>query len=102
MNRKLLYLVEVARDYTDALAYYEAFSSSAALGFNDAFNRAEMEVEAGWVTHQRAFGFYHRVILGKFSYHLYYRLIDTRAVIVGVLYSRFSSQRIEDTLRSRK
>lgn len=101
MSRPLLYLPEVARDYADAFAYYEALSASAALGFDRAFSQAESEIESGWVTHQRIFDDYHRVFIGQFPYTLYYRITDRYTVIVGVLYSRFSPQRIEQTLRAR-
>ncbi len=102
MSRALLYLPEVARDYAEAFGYYEALSSTAALNFDAAFSRAETDVESGLVTHQRVFDHYHRVFIGRFPYHLYYRLTATHAVIVGVLYARFSPQRIEQTLRDRK
>ena len=102
MSRLLLYLPEVARDYADAFGYYAALSPSAALKFDEAFSQAEIEVESGLVTHQRAFEHYHRVFVGRFPYYLYYRLTDTHAVIVGVLYARFSPQRIEATLRQRE
>ena len=102
MSRALLYLPEVARDYADAFGYYEALSPAAALKFDEAFSRAEADVESALVTHHRVFEHYHRVFVGQFPYHLYYRLTDTHAVIVGVLYARFSPQRIEETLRERK
>lgn len=101
MSRPLVYLPEVARDYADAFGYYEALSPSAALEFDKAFSRAETEVESGLVTHQHAFEHYHRIFVGQFPYHLYYRLTATHAVIVGVLYARFSPRRIEETLRGR-
>lgn len=63
--------------------------------------RAEAEIEAGMVTHQRVFDHYHRVFVGRFSYNLYYRLTPTHAVITAVLYARFSPDRIEETLRQR-
>lgn len=101
MSRALLYLPEVARDFAEAFAYYEAISPSSALKFDAAFSQAELAVENGLVTHQRAFVHYHRVFVGTFPYHLYYRLSETHAVIVGVLYARFSPKRIETTLRER-
>ena len=102
MIRTLLYLPKVARDYGDAFAYDGARSPSASLGFDRALSHAESEIESGWVTHQRAFDHYHRVLIGQFPYTLYYRLSDQHAVIVGVLYSRCSLQRIEETLRGRR
>lgn len=102
MSRGLFYLPEVARDYTDAFGYYEALSSATALKFDAAFSRAEADVESGLVTHHRIFGEYHRVYIGRFPYHLYDRLKDANAVVVGVLYARFSPQRLEETLRARE
>ncbi len=101
MSRALAYLPEVAHDYSQAFAYYEALSNAAALNFDAAFSRAEAEVENGMVTHQRVFEHYHRVFVGRFPYYLYYRLTPTHAVIVAVLYARFSPERIEETLRGR-
>lgn len=101
MTRALLYLPEVARDYADAFAYYEALSPAAALRFDEAFTRAEADVESGLVTHQRVFTHYHRVFVGNFPYNLYYRLTPSHAVISGLLYSRFSPQRIAETLLHR-
>ena len=74
MTRKVVYLPEVTRDFTDAFAYYEALSPQAALRFDEAFNQAEAEVEAGMITHQRAFEHYHRIFVGSYPYTLYYRL----------------------------
>lgn len=102
MSRGLFYLPEVARDYADAFGYYEALSPSTALKFDVAFSRAEADVESGLVTHHRVFGEYHRVFIGRFPYYLYYRLKDGNAVIAGVLYARFSPQRLEETLRARE
>ena len=102
MSRPLRYLPEVARDYADAFGYYEALSPSTALKFDAAFSQAELEVESGLVTHQRAFEHYHRVFVGRFPYHLYYRMTHSHAVIVGVLYARFSPERIAATLRDRE
>jgi hypothetical protein len=58
-------------------------------------------VAEGLVTHQRAFEHYHRVFVGRFPYNLYYRLHGARAVIVGVLYTRFSPERMAEILSSR-
>jgi hypothetical protein len=101
VSRELRYLPEVARDYAEAFSYYEALSPAASLRFDEAFSRAERDVENGMVTHQRVFAHYHRVFVGNFPYHLYYRLTDTHAVIVGVLYARFAPERIEAALRGR-
>jgi len=101
MSRELAYLPEVGRDFVEAVSYYEALSPQATLHFEEAFARAEAEVAAGLVTHHRIFEHYHRVFIGSFPYNLYYRLHGSRAVIVGVLYARFSPQRIEGTLSER-
>jgi plasmid stabilization system protein ParE len=102
MSREVVYLPEVSHDFVEAFAYYEALSPQAALRFEEAFGRAESEVEEGLHTHQRAFEHYHRVFVGNFPYNLYYRLDDTRAVIVAVLYARYSPDRIAKTLRERQ
>jgi plasmid stabilization system protein ParE len=101
MSRELAYLPEVSRDFVEAASYYEALSPQAAHHFREAFARAETEVADGLVTHQRVFEHYSRVFIGQFPYNLYYRLHGSRAVIVGVLYARFSPQRISDTLNTR-
>jgi plasmid stabilization system protein ParE len=102
MSRDLAYLPEVSRDFVEAVSYYEALSPQAALRFEEAFARAEAEVAEGLVTHLRVFDHYHRVFIGRFPYNLYYRLHASRAVIVGMLYARYSPQRIEDALEKRK
>lgn len=101
MSREMAYLPEVSRDFVDAFSYYEALSPQAALHFEEAFGRAETEIETGLLTHQRVFDHYHRVFVGNFPYNLYYRLDGKRAVIVGVLYARHSPERIETTLSAR-
>lgn len=101
MSRELAYLPEVSRDFVEAVSYYEALSPQAALQFEEAFTLAETEVADGLVTHMRVFDHYHRVFVGRFPYNLYYRLHGSRAVIVGVLYARYSPQRIAETLAQR-
>ena len=101
MSRQVVYLPEVSQDFFEAFAYYEALSPKAALGFDEAFGRAEAEIEEGLRTHQRVFNDYHRVFVGNFPYNLYYRLDDARVVIVAMLYARFSPERISRTLRER-
>lgn len=51
MSRPLVYLPDVARDFADAFAYYEALSPAAALNFEQAFGAAASEVEAGLRSH---------------------------------------------------
>ncbi len=101
MSRELVYLPQVGRDFVEAFSYYEALSPQAALQFDEAFGRAEADVEEGLVTHQRVFQHYHRVFIGNFPYNLYYRLDASRAVITAVLYARYLPGRIERTLRER-
>lgn len=101
MSRQVVYLPEVSRDFVDAFAYYEALSPLAALHFEEAFGRAETEIEQGLRTHQRVFDHYHRVFVGNFPYNLYYRLDGARVVIVAVLYARFSPERVSRTLQER-
>lgn len=73
----------------------------AALRFDKAFGRAEAEIEAGMVTHQRAFEHYHRVFVGNYPYNLYYRLDCETAVVAGVLYARLPPERLAGTLAER-
>jgi plasmid stabilization system protein ParE len=101
MSRTVVYLPEVSRDFAQAFAYYEALSPQAALRFEEAFGRAETEIEQGLLTHQRAFRHYHRVFVGDFPYNLYYRLDGTKAVIVAALYARYSPDHIERSLKAR-
>jgi len=101
MSRQVVYLPEVSRDFVEAFAYYEALSPQVALRFDEAFGRAETEVEQGLHTHQRVFDHYHRVFVGNFPFNLYYRLDGARAVIAAVLYARYSPERISRTLRER-
>ena len=101
MRRALVYLPEVSRDFVQACNYYEAFSPRFGQRFERAYNRAEQEVEDGLVTHKLVFNHYHRVILKRYPYILYYRLDGTKAVMVGLLYSRLNPQNIEATLKSR-
>src|SRR5712691_4445637 len=101
MKRELVYLPDVSRDLTQAYNYYGTFSPLGGQRFEAAFNRAEEEVEDGLITHKLVFDFYHRVILNRFPYILYYRLDAAKAVIVGLLYARLAPQQIEAALRSR-
>jgi hypothetical protein len=101
MSRELAYLPEVSRDFVEAVSYYEALSPQAALQFEEAFAPAESEVAEGLVTHLRVFDHYHRVFVGRFPYKLYYRLHGSHAVIVGVLYARYSPQRVAEALGKR-
>jgi hypothetical protein len=71
------------------------------LHFEEAFGRAETEIEQGLRMHQRVFEHYHRAFVGNSPYNLYNRLNGRRVVIVAVLYARFSPERISKALRKR-
>lgn len=101
MRRELAYFPEVSRDLVRAYRYYQAFSPQVGQRFEAAYNRAEQEVEDGLVTHKLVFDHYHRVILKRYPYILYYRLEGTKAVIVGLLYARLNPRKIEAALKSR-
>jgi hypothetical protein len=53
------------------------------------------------MTHRQVFGDFHRVFVPRYPYILYYRLVDNKAVIVGVLYARFDPKKIEALLGQR-
>jgi hypothetical protein len=87
MSRQVVYLPEVSRDFVEAFAYYEALSPQAALRFDEAFSRAETEVEQGLHTHQRVFDHYHRVFVGNFPFNPYYRLGGDRGGALRALFT---------------
>jgi len=102
MSRELIFLPEVSRDFLEASEYYENLSPGrGSARFEAAFRQALDQIQAGVITHSRSFDHYHRVILARFPYNLYYRLVDSQAVITAVLYARFEPKRIEDTLNRR-
>jgi len=102
MSRELVFLPEVNRDFAEGFNYYENLSPGrGGARFEAAFKRALQQVEAGMVTHFQAFEHFHRVFVPGFPYNLYYRLVENRAVITGVLYARFDPARIEKMLKSR-
>ena len=103
MSRQLIYLPEVARDVADGKQYYEELSpGTGGLRFETAVRQVVTQIEAGLVTHIRAFESFHRVLLPKFPYVLYYRLIENKAVITAILYARFDPKKIEDILKNRR
>ena len=53
------------------------------------------------MTHMCVFESFHRVLLPKFPYVLYYRLIENKAVIAAILYARFDPKKIEELLKNR-
>jgi plasmid stabilization system protein ParE len=102
MSRKLVFLPQVSRDFIEAFNYYETLSPGrGGARFEAAFKEALQKVEAGVITHLRVFEHFHRVILPVFPYNLYYRLVQDRAVITAVLYTRFDPKRIEQILKKR-
>lgn len=102
MSRELVFLPEVSRDFIEAFNYYEGLSPGrGGARFEGAFKQGLAEIQAGVITHLRAVEHFHRVLLPRFPYTLYYHLSGERAIIVGVLYSRFHPRKIEATLKRR-
>jgi len=102
MRRTLHFLPEISRDFIEAFGYYEALSPGrGGERFEHAFKRALSQIEAGITTHLRVFDHFHRVCVPGYPYNLYHRLAEERAVVSGLLYSRFDPQRIQDTLNRR-
>jgi hypothetical protein len=100
--RELIFLPEISRDFIEGFNYYEALSPGrGGERFEAAFKRALQQIETGIITHLRAFEDFHRVCVPDFPYNLYYRLVQGRAVITGLLYARFDPRRIQETLRKR-
>ena len=95
MTRDLVILPEVSHDFAEAFNYYESVSPGrGGARFEAAFRQALQQVEAGLITHGQAFEHFHRVFLRRFPYNLYYRLVENRAVITGVLYARSDPKKI--------
>jgi len=102
MSRKLIFLPEVSRDFVEGFNYYETLSPwRGGARFEAAFKQALRQIEAGTITHAKAFEHFHRIILHRFPYILYYRLVEDRAVISGLLYARFEPTKIEAMLKQR-
>ena len=102
MSRQLVFLPEVSGDFIEGFNYYEAFSPGRGGDrFEAAFKQALKQIEAGIITHFLAFEHFHRVRVPGFPYNLYYRLVEDRAVVAGVLYARFDPKRIQEMLRKR-
>jgi plasmid stabilization system protein ParE len=102
MRRELAYLPQVAEDYLEAFNYYESFSPTrGGARFELAFNRAAEHIEQGLVLHYEPFPNFRRVHVPGYPYNIYYRLVDHRAVVVALLYTRFDPMRIEKALRTR-
>jgi plasmid stabilization system protein ParE len=102
MSRELVYLPAATQDFIEGKDYYEGLSPrSGGERFEIAFKEAIRQIKEGLITHAVAFEHFHRVNLGKFPYALYYRLVDEKAVIIGVLYSRAHPKRIQSALGKR-
>ena len=102
MSRQLIYLPEVARDVAGGKEYYEKLSPGrGGVRFEAAVRQVVTQIEAGLVTHICVFEGFHRVLLPKFPYVLYYRLIENKAVILAILYARFDPKKIEELLKNR-
>jgi hypothetical protein len=102
VRRELAFLPEVSEDFVEGFSFYENLSPGrGGSRFETAFKLALQAVESGLITHARVFEHYHRVLLPRFPYTLYYRIVKDRAVIAAVLYSRFDPKRIEATLKQR-
>lgn len=102
MSRLLILLPEVREDLSTAFTRYEEISPGrGGARFSSAFDAVLTQIEDGFVTHRQVFAGFHRVILKRYPYTVYYRLRDRNAVIVALLYARFSPATIEKTLRER-
>jgi hypothetical protein len=102
MSRQITFLPQVSNDLVEGSNYYETLSPGrGAARFEADFRQAIQQVKAGVVTHAVAFGSFHRVLLRRFPYTIYYRLVDDRAVIAALLYARFDPGRIESILSER-
>src|SRR2546423_7712384 len=99
MSRALIILPEVSSDFLEAFDYYENLSPNrGGTRLDGAFRAALQQVKDGSITHTRVFVNFHRVILRRFPYNLYYRLVDEQAVIVGLLYARYDPENIDAIL----
>jgi plasmid stabilization system protein ParE len=103
MMRELVFLPEVASDFDEGFNYYESLSPGrGGARFENAFKLALRKIEEGTVTHYKPIDPFHRVILPRFPYNLYYRIVENRAVITALLYARFDPTRIEGALKKRR
>lgn len=101
MTREVVYLPEVSRDYFGAQRYYETISPGTGERFQAAFKKAEHEIEAGLITHHVDFTHYHRVNLHRFPYAMFYRLHESRIVVVALLPIRRDPKSIHQELANR-
>jgi plasmid stabilization system protein ParE len=102
MTRELILLPALSRDFREAFEYYEALSPTrGGPRFEASFRSALHDVKRGFVTHLRCFDYFHRVVLKRFPYFLYYRLVGNQAVVVAVLYARMDPKKIDETLKQR-
>jgi hypothetical protein len=102
MSREIVFLPAVDTDFLEGSQYYEALSpGTGGTRFERAFRQALQRIEAGLTTHAMAFGQFHRTFLPRFPYTIYYKLAESRAVIIALLYARPDPEKIEQTLRHR-
>src|SRR5438477_11006257 len=102
MKRELIFLPQVSADFIEAFNYYKDLSPRGGPArFEDAFKRSLRQIERGMITHLRVFGHFHRVFLPRFPYNIYYRVVEYKAVITGLLYARADPAKIKGTLEQR-
>ncbi|MEI7731400.1 MAG: type II toxin-antitoxin system RelE/ParE family toxin [Verrucomicrobiota bacterium] len=102
MSRQLIFFPAVSRDYAEGYVYYENLSPGfGGARFEVAFRDAITSVEVGLTTHYRCFGNFHRVLLPRFPYSLYYRMHMETVVVVALLYSRYDPKKIQTILAAR-
>ena len=103
MPRDLIFLPEIAEDFSVAFSFYEELAPArGGARFEAALRVALNEIKRGIITHRLCFKHYHRVLLSHYPYTLYYRIRNDRAVIVAVLYSKFSPAKIQSLLKKRE
>ena len=102
MSRELVFLPAASRDYAEAFQYYETLSPGfGGPRFEASFRQSIEQIEDGLVTHRLCFGFYHRVLIQRFPFTIYYRLHADKAIIVAILYSRYAPEKIRALIASR-
>ncbi|MDB6033663.1 MAG: recombinase [Verrucomicrobiales bacterium] len=102
MSREIVLLPHVSSDFVEGFDYYEALSPGrGGARFEAAFRDAVQLIASGVTSHVVVFDRFHRVMLRRFPYNLYYREIADKAIITALLYARFDPRRIERTLKHR-
>jgi len=101
MSREIAYLPEVSRDFVDAFNYYETLAVGLGQKFEAAYYLTEKGIEAGVLTHRKVFENYHRVVVRKFPYLVYYRLTGGKAVVAGIFFAKRDPEAIKQALKAR-